>query len=124
MAGDHRVSAYLILVGANALSRERTELVSRIVTGDSAMESGCSLSVPTFVSKIIEQGQSLDSNAKLSFADIFETLKNNDFRILEGVDPKEVLNFVSGTEFTEALTEQTKTQHQSDRFHNWMNGNV
>jgi hypothetical protein len=82
-----------------------TELLSRIVIGDSAEERGSSLSVPGFVMKLIESGQSLDPNATLSFVDIFETLKDHDFRILEGVDSKEVSNFVSWIEFSEALTE-------------------
>jgi serine/threonine protein kinase len=81
------------------------ELLSRIVIGDSVAESGCSLSVPAFVLGMIERGQSLDSNAKLSFMDIIETLEANDFRILEGVDSKEVWNFVRWIEFSEALTE-------------------
>jgi hypothetical protein len=65
------------------------------VTGDAAEDTESSLSVPTFVLKIIERGQSLDSKATLSFGDIFEILKDNDFRILEEVDSKEVSNFVS-----------------------------
>jgi serine/threonine protein kinase len=85
--------------------RAFAELLSRIVIGDSAEEGGCSLSVPEFVLNIIKRGQSLDSNAKLSFVGIFETLKDNDFRILEGVDSKEVWNFVSWIEFSEGLTE-------------------
>jgi hypothetical protein len=85
--------------------RAFSELLSQIVIGDSAEEIGCSPSLPPFVLNIIERGQSLDSHAKLSFVDIFETLKGNDFRILEGVDSKEVSNFVSWIEFSEALTE-------------------
>jgi hypothetical protein len=37
--------------------------------------------------------------------DIFKILKDNDFRILDGVDSKEVSNFVSWIEFSEVLTE-------------------
>jgi hypothetical protein len=37
--------------------------------------------------------------------EIFEILKNNDFGLLDGVDSKEVCNFVSWIEFAEALTE-------------------
>jgi serine/threonine protein kinase len=85
--------------------RAFAELLSRIVIGDSAEDRGCSLSVPVFVLEMIERGQSLDSNAKLSFMDIFDTLKNKDFRILEGVDSKEISNFVSWIELTEVLTE-------------------
>jgi serine/threonine protein kinase len=80
------------------------ELLSRILIDDSAEKPGCSLSIPAFVLNIIERGQSLDSEAKLSFADIFETLKGEKFRILEGVDSNEVSNFVSWIEFSEALT--------------------
>jgi hypothetical protein len=54
---------------------------------------------------MIERGTSLDSGPKLSFVEIFETLKENDFRILEGVDSKAISNFVSWIEFTEALAE-------------------
>jgi hypothetical protein len=54
---------------------------------------------------MIEIGQSLDADAKLSFMDIFKTLKDNEFRILEGFDSKEISNFVSWIEFSETLTE-------------------
>jgi serine/threonine protein kinase len=82
-----------------------TELLSKIVIGDSAEESGSSPSVPAFVLKMIEIGQSLDSNTMLSFVDIFETLKDNVFQIIEGVDSNAVSDFVSWIEFSEALTE-------------------
>jgi hypothetical protein len=85
--------------------RAFAELLSRIVIGDSAEDSGNRLSVPTFVLNMIEEGHSLDSQSRLSFVDIFDTLKNNDFGLLEGVDSKEVWNFVRWIEFTEALTE-------------------
>jgi hypothetical protein len=75
------------------------------VIGDTAEESGSSLSFPPFVLDMIERGLSSDSNAKPSFVNLPETLKDNGFRILEGVDSKEVSNFVSWIEFSEALTE-------------------
>jgi hypothetical protein len=81
------------------------KLLSRIVIGDSAEETGTSRSVPAFVLEMIERGQSLDSNATLSFVDIFEILKVNNFRILEGVDSTEVSKFVKWIEFSEGLTE-------------------
>jgi hypothetical protein len=56
------------------------------------------------VLNVIERGQSLDSDAKLSFVEIFETLKDNHFRILERVDSKYGSSFVSWIEFSEALT--------------------
>jgi serine/threonine protein kinase len=73
-------------------------LLSRIVIGNSVEERGCSESIPAFILKMIDKGQASDSNAKLSFVGIFEILKDNNFRILEGVDPKEVSNFVSWIE--------------------------
>jgi serine/threonine protein kinase len=85
--------------------RAFAKLLSSIVIGDSAEETGSSQSVPGFVLEMVERGQSLDSNATLSFVDIFETLKVNDFRILEGVDSTEVSNFVKWIEFSEGLTE-------------------
>jgi hypothetical protein len=81
------------------------KLLSQIVKCDSADEFGCSRSVPAFVLRIIEKGQSSDSKAMLSFVDIIKTLKRHDFRILEGVDTKEVSTFVSWIEVSEALTE-------------------
>jgi serine/threonine protein kinase len=81
------------------------EVLSRIVVGDSGEESRSRLSVPRFVLEMIERGQSLDSKATLSFVDIFKTLEENGFRILEGVDLKEVSDFASWIEFSEALTE-------------------
>jgi serine/threonine protein kinase len=79
-------------------------LFSRIVVDDSAEERGCSLSVPAFVLEMIIRGQSSDSHATLSFVDIFNTLKDNDFRILERVDSNGVSNFVRWIELSEALT--------------------
>jgi serine/threonine protein kinase len=85
--------------------RAFAELLSQIVIGDFAKESGSSLSVPRFVLEMINRGWSLASNATLSFMDIFKTLKDNDFQILEGVDSTEVSKFVRWIEFSEALTE-------------------
>jgi hypothetical protein len=84
--------------------RAFVELLSRILFGDSVEESGSSLSGPAFILTLVERGRSLDSNAKLLFVDIFETLKNSDVRILEGVDSTEVSNSASWIEFSEALT--------------------
>jgi hypothetical protein len=85
--------------------RSFADLLSRIVIGDSAEECGCSRAIPQWVLDIIQRRRSLDPNAKLSFIDLFETLKGNDFRILEGVDSKEVSDFVRWIEFSEALIE-------------------
>jgi serine/threonine protein kinase len=85
--------------------RAFTELLSKIVMGGSSEEGGCSQSVPAFILKIIEQKQSEDSKAMMSFVDIFEILQGERFRIMAGVDSKEVSNFVSWIEFSERLTE-------------------
>jgi serine/threonine protein kinase len=81
------------------------ELVSRIVIGDCSGESRTSESIPAFVLNMIKQGQSSDSKATVSFVEIFETLKREEFKMLEGVDSKEVFNFVSWIELSERLTE-------------------
>jgi serine/threonine protein kinase len=85
--------------------RAFAELLSRIAIGKSAGAMGCSESVPGFVFEMIERGQSLDTKSTLSFVDIFETLKVNNFGILDGVDSTEVSNLVNWIEFSEALTE-------------------
>jgi serine/threonine protein kinase len=85
--------------------RAFAELLSRIVMSDSAEENECSVSIPGFVFEMIERGQCSNSQATLSFVDIFKTLKGNNFRILEGIDSTEVCNFASWIEFSEALTE-------------------
>jgi hypothetical protein len=68
--------------------------------------------VPSFVSEMIDGGLRLRSRARprasararararreLSFIDIIETLKENHFRIVSGVDSDEVSAFVSGIE--------------------------
>jgi serine/threonine protein kinase len=81
------------------------ELLSKIVIGDSSEESRTSQSCPAFVLKMIEQGQSSDSPAIVSFVEILETLRNEQFRILEGVDSNEVSNFVSWIKLSERFTE-------------------
>jgi serine/threonine protein kinase len=81
------------------------ELLSKIVIGGSSKESRTSQFIPAFVLKMIKRGQSSDSKAIVSFVEIFETLKSEKFRILEGVDPNEVSNFASWIESSETLTE-------------------
>jgi serine/threonine protein kinase len=81
------------------------DLLSQIVIGGSSEESRSSQSILPFVLKMIEEGQSEDSKVKVSFVDIFETLKTEGFELLEGVDSNEVSNFVSWIELSEELTE-------------------
>jgi hypothetical protein len=54
--------------------------------------------VPVFVSEIIERGVAPRPRGEPSFIDILESLKNNGFRIVAGVDSDEVSAFVSGVE--------------------------
>jgi hypothetical protein len=55
-------------------------------------------SVPAFVSEIIKGGLFPSPVRELSFIDIIETLKSNDFRIVSGVDFGKVSAFVSRVE--------------------------
>jgi hypothetical protein len=54
---------------------------------------------------LIKEGQSTDSIPTKSFADIFKTLEQNDFRIVEGVDVQEVRKIVNWIEWCERLIE-------------------
>jgi hypothetical protein len=54
--------------------------------------------IPVFVSEIIEGGVCPLAEKRLSFIDIFESLKVNDFQIVAGVNSEEVSAFVSRVE--------------------------
>jgi hypothetical protein len=62
-------------------------------------------SVPRFVLEIIEAGQSRKSHFQLSFIEIIDRLKTNDFQILTGVDGEEVSRFVRWVESSEETGE-------------------
>jgi hypothetical protein len=68
-----------------------------VENGEITLPSG----VPVFVSEIIKEGLCPESNKKRSFVDIFEILKENDFRIMGGVDVEEVSDFVKWVESVE-----------------------
>jgi hypothetical protein len=85
--------------------RAFTVILWEIAAGTSGGQDGRSPDVPSFISRIIERGQSADLKSTESFADILRTLKENDFKIMEGVDSQEVSNFVSWIEWSETLTE-------------------
>jgi hypothetical protein len=57
--------------------------------------------VPEFVSELIESGLSANPRKKPSFNNISEALKENYFRITDGVDSDEVSAFVSLVESSE-----------------------
>jgi hypothetical protein len=59
-----------------------------------------------FVSRIIEDGRSLESACRLSFAEIVAQLKANRFEIMAGVDSDEVSAFVSRVESLEQAGER------------------
>jgi hypothetical protein len=67
-------------------------------------EAAVPADVPMFVSEMIEEGLSGEWRRPSSFLDIFETLKEYDFRIVAGVDSAEVLSFVGWV----ALLEQSR----------------
>jgi serine/threonine protein kinase len=57
--------------------------------------------VPAFVSRMIKDGRSPESARSLSFAAIVESLKENRFEIMAGVDSDAVSAFVSWVESSE-----------------------
>jgi hypothetical protein len=80
-------------------------LLSDIVIGHSVSSFICSnedpllrSTIPDFVWEIINHGRSTKSQNQLSFIDIIDSLKENDFRIMSGVDYEEVSKFVTWAE--------------------------
>jgi hypothetical protein len=80
-------------------------ILSEIVSETSGGQERRGAYVPSFISGIIERGQLADSRSTESFADIMRTLKERDFKIMEGVDSQEVSSFVSWIEWSETLIE-------------------
>jgi hypothetical protein len=80
-------------------------ILSEIVVGVSGEQGIHSPGIPSFVRKMIERGQSGDLKRVESFHEIFETLKRNAFKILEGVENEKVSSFVNWIESSEMLTE-------------------
>jgi hypothetical protein len=81
-------------------------LVLEIVTGCAPpprTENGVCLppSMPTFVSEMIDDCQSVERGRQRSFVDIVDILKRNNFGIVGGVDSDEVLRFVRWVESIE-----------------------
>jgi hypothetical protein len=58
-------------------------------------------SVPAFVSRMIEEGKSLESQESLSFPPIVQHLRENRIEIMAGVDFEEVSAFVGHVESVE-----------------------
>jgi hypothetical protein len=66
---------------AKADIRAFAVLLSKIASGTSGEQDGRRPDVPSFISRIIERGQSPDSRSTESFADMLRTLKENDARL-------------------------------------------
>jgi serine/threonine protein kinase len=82
-----------------------TRIFSEIVFGASCQRGGHAGEIPSFVSEIIKRGQCTNLKAVASCKTILNILKQNDFKIIEGVDSCEVSKFVSFIELSETLTE-------------------
>jgi hypothetical protein len=89
----------------NADIQAFSRILSAIVFETFACQDGRDRDIPLFVSKIIAQGQPGNLRGMESLTDIFEILKQKDFKILAGVDVEEVSNFASWIESSERLTE-------------------
>jgi hypothetical protein len=76
-------------------------LFELVFGGPSRGEVSIPTAIPDFVSKIIESGLSLTSRRSCSFNTILDILKQNDFKIEDGVDSAEVSAFVSWVESAE-----------------------
>jgi hypothetical protein len=59
------------------------------------------VSVPEFVSRMIEDGRSPDPQSRRLFVDIVERLKESRFEIVAGVDSEDVSAFVARVESAE-----------------------
>jgi hypothetical protein len=68
------------------------------------------VAVPEFVSRIIEKGRSPESTRSLSFAAIVESLKENRFEIMAGVDSDDLSAFVSWVESLEQAGKRQSTK--------------
>jgi hypothetical protein len=54
--------------------------------------------IPTFVSEIIEKGLFADSRTSESMGNIFITLQQNGFKVVNGVDSDEVFDLINWAE--------------------------
>jgi hypothetical protein len=64
--------------------------------------------IPRFVREIIERGLWMKSKREFTFHSIFKRLKQNEFRIEEGIDSAEVSSFVSCVFVFAPLHEQSE----------------
>jgi serine/threonine protein kinase len=85
--------------------RAFVDLFSVIVVGASDRQSECCPRVPRFFSEIIERGLFSDTRTGESMVNIFNTLQENGFKILDDVDSDEVSTFVNWVESSEKEAE-------------------
>jgi hypothetical protein len=86
--------------------REFVSILSEIIVGFPVEdEANIPADVPKFVCEMIQSGLSGEWIRQFSFLDIFETLKQNNFGIVSGVDTAEVCAFVSWVEEFEQCRE-------------------
>jgi hypothetical protein len=78
-------------------------LLEIVVGGSATGVQSIPASIPDFVAEIIKLGLYRTSVKRYSFDDIFEILKENNFRIEDSVDSEEVSTFASWVESAEHL---------------------
>jgi serine/threonine protein kinase len=77
------------------------EPFSLIAVGASNGQSEGDSDIPTFVSEIIQRGLFTDSRTGESMGKIFNTLQQNEFKVMNGVNSDEVFTFVNSVESSE-----------------------
>jgi hypothetical protein len=92
---------FKVVVGLPALGRTSTSEELRKLSMNPCERVDIPGFVPEFVSVLIGSGLSANPRERPSFNDISEALKNNYFRIADGVDSDEVSAFVSLVESSE-----------------------
>jgi serine/threonine protein kinase len=92
---------FKIVVGLSALGETSTSEQLGKLPVNACERAEIPVFVPTFVSVLIQSGLSANPRERPSFNDISEVMKENCFRIADGVDSDEVSAFVSLIESSE-----------------------
>jgi hypothetical protein len=96
--------------------RASAGLLSEIVCGASCDGSGHAGEIPLFILEIIERRDDTDMKAIDPFTTILTIMKQNNLKIVAGVDLGEVSKFVDLIQLSETSPEQKKSQSQWDLF--------